>query len=107
MPDLPAPKRPHTSRQRYAEFVDDYRHRRLDELTDARSGRARQESDETARKTKRREFIREYLRWLKPRGVYYEMVLRQMEHDARGASDAAWDISDPGSTASAGRLSEN
>ncbi len=66
MPDLAGPKRPYTSRQRYQEFVDDYRHRRLDDLTDARSGRARRDADEATRKQRRREFLREYLRWLKP-----------------------------------------
>ncbi len=65
MTEIPA-KRPHTSRQRYDEFVDDYRHRRLDDLTDARSGRTKKETDEETRKQRRREYIREYLRWLKP-----------------------------------------
>ena len=69
MTDLPGPKRPHTSRQRYRQFVDDYRHRRLDALTDAaRLGKAPEEVSEAAasRKGKRRQFVREYLRWLYP-----------------------------------------
>jgi len=66
MPDLPPPKRPHTSRQRYRRFVDDYRQRRLDQLTDAeRFGRSDAERDKE-RKSKRREFVREYLHWLRP-----------------------------------------
>jgi ATP-binding cassette subfamily B protein/subfamily B ATP-binding cassette protein MsbA len=66
MPELPRANRPHTSRQRYNEFVDDHRHNRLDELTDARSGRARLENDDHARKQKRREYVREYVKWLRP-----------------------------------------
>jgi ATP-binding cassette subfamily B protein/subfamily B ATP-binding cassette protein MsbA len=49
--------------------VEDYRHRRLDELTDAaRSGQVRANGDGGAaeRRGKRREFVREYLRWLRP-----------------------------------------
>src|SRR5688572_2502888 len=66
MPDDTSPKRPHTSRQRYRRFVDDYRHRRLDQLTDAeRFGKSDAERDKE-RKSKRREFIREYLNWLRP-----------------------------------------
>src|SRR5688572_13943501 len=66
MPDDTSPKRPHTSRQRYRRFVDDYRHRRLDQLTDAeRFGKSDAERDKE-RKSKRREFIREYLHWLRP-----------------------------------------
>lgn len=68
MPDLPSP-RPHTSRQRYRRFVEDYQHRRLDELTDAaRSGQVRANGDGGAaeRRVKRREFAREYLHWLRP-----------------------------------------
>jgi ATP-binding cassette subfamily B protein len=50
-----------SSRRRYAQFVDDYRHRRLDETGTARaSGGAKTASP------KRREYLREYLRWLAP-----------------------------------------
>jgi ATP-binding cassette subfamily B protein/subfamily B ATP-binding cassette protein MsbA len=38
----------------------------LDELTDARSGRGQRDADEATRKQRRRQFVREYLRWLKP-----------------------------------------
>src|SRR5688572_8173805 len=44
MPDLSGPKRPYTSRQHYRQFIEDYRHRRLDALTDAaRQGKAPEE----------------------------------------------------------------
>ncbi len=33
----PAPERPHTSRQRYRQFVEDYRHHRLDDVVDAQN----------------------------------------------------------------------
>jgi ATP-binding cassette subfamily B protein/subfamily B ATP-binding cassette protein MsbA len=71
MPELPpsAADRPHSSRQRYRRFVDDYRHHRLDDLTDAARGLKRAGSDvpdEAERKGKRRELLREYVRWLKP-----------------------------------------
>ena len=67
MTELP-PKRPHTSRQRYRRFVDDYRSRRLDQLTDAARSGASPDSDggAAARKGKRRQFIRDYLTWLRP-----------------------------------------
>jgi ABC-type transport system involved in cytochrome bd biosynthesis fused ATPase/permease subunit len=32
------------------------------------------------------------------RGLYHEMVLRQMEHDARDARDGEWQLSDEGSS---------
>ena len=67
MAELP-PRRPHTSRQRYRRFVDDYRSRRLDQLTDAARSGASPDSDggAAARKGKRRQFIRDYLTWLRP-----------------------------------------
>ena len=60
--------RPRTSRQRYRRFVDDYRHRRLDDLTDAARGLkpSADEKRDGEQKGKRRELIREYLRWLYP-----------------------------------------
>jgi ATP-binding cassette, subfamily B, bacterial len=67
-------KRARTSRQRYLEFVKDYRKKRLDDITDAddlklpdRSAaeKPRAKSD-PARKAKRRQYVREYLRWLNP-----------------------------------------
>ena len=67
MADLPL-NRPYTSRQRYRKFVDDYRHRRLDELTDAARGLIPSggEGRDGGKRGSRRELLREYLRWLKP-----------------------------------------
>jgi ATP-binding cassette subfamily B protein len=57
-------KRPRSSRQRYRAFVDDYRRRRLDESDldkKEESAKAPQEA-----RQKRRRYLREYLRWLRP-----------------------------------------
>jgi len=68
-----------TSRQRYLAFVDDYKHHRLDDAADA-AGKKRLEAGVPADaaavapatnakgpgRAKRREYIHEYLRWLKP-----------------------------------------
>jgi ATP-binding cassette subfamily B protein/subfamily B ATP-binding cassette protein MsbA len=53
-----------TSRQRYREFVEDYKHRRLDEP--ATNGKEPTTASEPARGAKRRQYVREYLRWLRP-----------------------------------------
>src|SRR5690349_19823737 len=68
--------RPTSSRQRYREFVENYRLKRLDEIAEA-AGKverlpngepsAEVAPDETEKKPKkRREYVREYLRWVKP-----------------------------------------
>jgi ATP-binding cassette subfamily B protein len=69
---------PQSSRQRYRGFVEDYRLRRLDEaLDERRDGKDPARPDKPAeeeppppwwrlRRGKRREYLREYLRWLKP-----------------------------------------
>jgi ATP-binding cassette subfamily B protein/subfamily B ATP-binding cassette protein MsbA len=68
---------PRSSRQRYRRFVEDYRHRRLDALAEAEHGRPTPASgggdatetatdEATRRPGQRREYIREYLRWLWP-----------------------------------------
>ena len=66
---------PRSSRQRYRGFLDDYRQRRLDEAlelgaqprrTDDAPPPATPGIEEAARKGKRREYMREYLRWLWP-----------------------------------------
>ncbi|HKH73546.1 MAG TPA: hypothetical protein VKA59_19440, partial [Vicinamibacterales bacterium] len=66
-----------SSRQRYKHFVRDYRDRRLDHRTDEASGKrpmaegGRAASGQTVEEKppllggKRREYIREYLRWLR------------------------------------------
>src|SRR5579871_5726659 len=67
-----------SSRERYRGFVQDYRQRRLDDAADAakgegqRDGAAKPDEDAPAPKPqrpgrgKRREYLREYLRWLRP-----------------------------------------
>lgn len=69
---------PRSSRQRYRRFVQDYKQRRLDDLTDASDGQRRpaddreKDKDSSAPKSKslfrgkRREYVRDYLRWLWP-----------------------------------------
>src|ERR671922_1196441 len=67
-----------SSRQRYKSFVEDYKLRRLDEkLDERRDGKRPGEPDTPVeeevrspwwrfRRGKRREYLRDYLRWLKP-----------------------------------------
>jgi len=85
----PPAKRPRTSRQRYLRFVQDYRLRRLDDQVDAAKGLTRPEASSTAVEApskpaqwlggKRREYVREYLRWLWPHrygvGVVFGLAL--------------------------------
>jgi ATP-binding cassette subfamily B protein len=70
--------RPRSSHQRYLSFVQDYKQRRLDDTTEARENQP--QSEDPAKSTaelaaprskiqdrrKRREYLREYLRWLWP-----------------------------------------
>lgn len=68
-PPSPPTPRPRTSRQRYRRFVADYRNRRLDDLTDIARGFKSATDGFTGPKEsrqKRRELLREYLRWLRP-----------------------------------------
>ena len=67
--------RPHSSRQRYRRFVEDYQHRRLDAIADAAAGRAADAAAKaggggpaaTAKpRAVRRAYLREYLRSLWP-----------------------------------------
>ena len=66
-----------SSRRRYRKFVEDYRNRRLDAIADAADGHAPPEKakddgkkDETPKderkSSKRRQYLREYVRWLWP-----------------------------------------
>jgi ATP-binding cassette, subfamily B, bacterial len=69
---------PRSSRDRYRRFVQDYKQRRLDDSEEA--GENQKQRDDSAkadeqksapeskceRRTKRRAYVREYLRWLKP-----------------------------------------
>ena len=79
MDSTPPPFRPNasrarTSRERYLGFVEDYKQRRLDDQIEAADGKKPEApaADATARKGRflpqghRREYLREYLRWLRP-----------------------------------------
>jgi ATP-binding cassette subfamily B protein/subfamily B ATP-binding cassette protein MsbA len=60
-----------SSRRRYARFVDDYRHRRLDE-----TGSGNEPSGSGAKvPPKRREYLREYVRWLAPHKATVAIVM--------------------------------
>jgi ATP-binding cassette subfamily B protein len=80
MRDGPArPERLRSSRQRYRAFVQDYKHGRLDDSTEAGEEKKRLDGSTSpvenmaesrrARRGKRREYVREYLRWLRPHRV--------------------------------------
>src|ERR1051326_6106381 len=69
--------RPRSSRQRYRLFVEDYEQRRLDEKAEAENQKHLEEAEGTAAELpaaeargkcagKRREYLREYVRWLRP-----------------------------------------
>ncbi len=51
-------KRPRSSRLRYRAFVEDYRHHRLDDA----------QQPQAPKSNKRRQYLREYIRWLRPHG---------------------------------------
>src|SRR5829696_8314275 len=60
---------PRSSRQRYRGFVEDFKHRRLDDILAADGNAGPQKPALGAvpdRRGKRRQYVREYLRWLKP-----------------------------------------
>ena len=62
-------KRPRSSRQRYRSFVEDYKNRRLDEKAESVDSKPVEPEAEVSgpeRKGKRRQYMREYLRWLRP-----------------------------------------
>jgi ATP-binding cassette subfamily B protein/subfamily B ATP-binding cassette protein MsbA len=56
---------PRSSRQRYRAFVEDFKHRRLDE-TALPSGNGTPKDPPRDKRDRRREYVREYLRWLRP-----------------------------------------
>ena len=67
--DIGVVNHPRSSRQRYRGFVEDYKHRRLDDSI--ASGNSHQngkapDAAATERRGKRRQYVREYLRWLRP-----------------------------------------
>src|SRR5262245_58218154 len=55
-----------SSRQRYRSFVADYRARRLDERLEQASAPGKDSAPAKPGRAKRRQYVREYLRWLKP-----------------------------------------
>ncbi len=61
---------PRSSRARYRAFLQDYKARRLDEATEAAGQGGKKPEDKAppapGTKRKRREYLRDYLRWLKP-----------------------------------------
>jgi ATP-binding cassette subfamily B protein/subfamily B ATP-binding cassette protein MsbA len=57
---------PHSSRDRYREFVRDYKLRRLDDTIAQTDGKRPESEPKAAGKGKRRRYIRDYLRWLGP-----------------------------------------
>jgi len=62
-------RRPRSSRQRYKGFVQDYKHRRLDEVAESHgTQKPSEDAPEPPRpvRGKRRQYLREYLRWLWP-----------------------------------------
>jgi ATP-binding cassette subfamily B protein/subfamily B ATP-binding cassette protein MsbA len=70
-------KRPRSSRQRYRSFVEDYRRRRLDDA--GKEPKDAKEAPKPEAKRKRREYLREYLAWLRPHryalGVLFALAL--------------------------------
>src|SRR5437016_3464574 len=57
-----------SSRKRYRSFVEDYKNRRLDDIADAKNQKKTDSPPEPEKpnKGKRRQYLREYLRWLWP-----------------------------------------
>jgi ATP-binding cassette, subfamily B, bacterial len=55
-----------SSRERYRTFVDDYRHRRLGDGEQKNSGEPLEPAAHKPPAAKRREYLREYMRWLWP-----------------------------------------
>ena len=57
---------PRSSRQRYRGFVEDYKHRRLDDGAVPIGHGPSPDAAAPERKGRRRQYVREYLRWLRP-----------------------------------------
>src|SRR5262245_48456115 len=63
------PPRSRSSRQRYIEFVQDYRHRRLDDEKEPGKSESLPAGEPTKpadKRATRRAYLRTYLRWLRP-----------------------------------------
>ncbi len=68
-------ERARSSRRRYTTFVDDYRHRRLEESTEQGADEKRRAASAKAEgRLKRRQYIRHYLRWLWPHRFAFALV---------------------------------
>lgn len=74
-------RKPQSSRQRYKQFVDDYQHRRLDDIIAADQAKLKggdgpeppavapdPQSRWPWKRGKRKQYLREYIRWLRPHG---------------------------------------
>jgi ATP-binding cassette, subfamily B, bacterial len=57
---------PRSSRERYRSFVEDYKHRRLDDESTQSGEDAKPPESRGWGGAKRRQYVREYLRWLRP-----------------------------------------
>ncbi len=57
---------PRSSRERYRKFLQDYKERKLDDANEAEEAAPSIESPPARRRAKRREYLRDYLRWLRP-----------------------------------------
>jgi ATP-binding cassette subfamily B protein len=64
---------PRSSRKRYRGFVDDYKQQRLDDEEEEKHKKSGV-APSKGLKGKRREYLREYLRWLKPHGYAVAVV---------------------------------
>ena len=56
---------PRSSRERYRKFLQDYKQRKLDDSTEGEAA-GEGEAPSPGRRAKRREYLRDYLRWLRP-----------------------------------------
>src|SRR3954468_23191151 len=72
-PGVERPETLRSSRQRYRAFVQDYKHRRLDDTAEpgteqkpVEDSNGDEKPPQTKSKGKGREYVREYLRWLRP-----------------------------------------
>jgi ATP-binding cassette, subfamily B, bacterial len=70
---------PRSSRERYRGFVEDYKHRRLDDESTPSGEEASAPRSRRLGGVKRRQYLREYLRWLRPHryavGVVFVLAL--------------------------------
>src|ERR687885_523989 len=63
-----------TSRERYRTFIDDYKHRRLEDPEIKKDAKGSEPSPRTLVGGKRREYLRDYVRWLRPHRMQLVMV---------------------------------